>query len=175
MERVTRLDSTYQDAPALLDRARRELGQAAAALAEEQARRQAEEQARRQAEEQARRQAEEQARRQAEEQARRKSKRQQPPPYQPADGTPARPAQAKPSAPLHPVANGVLVFGIFGILFGITSILAVIFGRQALREIDAQPARYSGRARVKVGLILGWVFLLLYGLIVLLMVGSLFF
>ena len=47
LERVTRLDSTYQDAGALSDRARRELRQAAA-LAEEQARRQAEEQAPRQ-------------------------------------------------------------------------------------------------------------------------------
>jgi tetratricopeptide (TPR) repeat protein len=55
LERVTRLNSTYQDAAALSDRARRELRQAAA-LAEEQARRQTEEQARRQTEEQAPRQ-----------------------------------------------------------------------------------------------------------------------
>ena len=53
LEQVTRLDSTYQDASALLDRASQELRQAAV-LADEQARRQAEEQARRQAEEQAR-------------------------------------------------------------------------------------------------------------------------
>jgi tetratricopeptide (TPR) repeat protein len=53
--RITQLDSTYQDAPALLDRARRELRQAAV-LAEEQVRQRAEEQARRQAEELARRQ-----------------------------------------------------------------------------------------------------------------------
>jgi outer membrane protein assembly factor BamD (BamD/ComL family) len=45
LEQVTRLDSEYQDAPALLDRARRELEQAAAAAAEEQARGPAEEQA----------------------------------------------------------------------------------------------------------------------------------
>ena len=89
LERVTRLDSTYQNAPALLNRARQELAQAAKP-AEQQARRQAEEQARRQAEQQARWQSEEQAwrqsklqawqlaevqaRRQAEEQARRQSK-----------------------------------------------------------------------------------------------------
>jgi trehalose/maltose transport system substrate-binding protein len=42
LERVTRLDSTYRDAAALLDRAHRELGQAAAAVAEEQARWEAE-------------------------------------------------------------------------------------------------------------------------------------
>ena len=42
-ERVTRLDSRYQDVVALLGRARRELEKASATLAEEQARRQAEE------------------------------------------------------------------------------------------------------------------------------------
>jgi tetratricopeptide (TPR) repeat protein len=47
LEQITRLDSAYQDAPALLDRARRELRQAAV-LAEEHTRRQAEEQAGRQ-------------------------------------------------------------------------------------------------------------------------------
>ena len=67
-ERVTRLDSTYQDVASLLGRARREL--ASATLAEEEAPRQAEEEARRQAEEHARRQAEEQAQRRAAEQDR---------------------------------------------------------------------------------------------------------
>ena len=56
-ERVTRLDSAYQDVAALLGRARREL--ASATLAEEQARRQAEERARWQVEEQRRRRAKE--------------------------------------------------------------------------------------------------------------------
>jgi tetratricopeptide (TPR) repeat protein len=69
-ERITRLDSTYQDVPALLGRSRREVEKASGTLAEERAQREAEEQARRQAEEQdrARRQAEEQdrARRQKE-------------------------------------------------------------------------------------------------------------
>jgi hypothetical protein len=39
LERITRLDSTYQDASALLDRARQELGQAAA-IAQEHVQRQ---------------------------------------------------------------------------------------------------------------------------------------
>jgi tetratricopeptide (TPR) repeat protein len=73
-ERVTRLDSTYEDVAALLGRARRELEKASATLAEERAQREAEEQARRRAEteEQARREAEEQDRtqREAEEQDR---------------------------------------------------------------------------------------------------------
>jgi tetratricopeptide (TPR) repeat protein len=72
LERVTLVDSTYQGASALLDRARRELQQAAV-LAEEQARRRPEEQARRQPDEQTRRQPEEQTRRQPEEQARRQA------------------------------------------------------------------------------------------------------
>jgi tetratricopeptide (TPR) repeat protein len=69
-ERVTRLDSRYQDVVALLGRARRELEKASAALAEEQALRQAEEQARRQAEGPPQRRAEEQAQRRTEEQDR---------------------------------------------------------------------------------------------------------
>jgi hypothetical protein len=69
LERVTRLDSAYQNALPLLDRARQELGQAAA-LAEEQDRRQAEEQARREAAEKARRETEEQLRQEAEDQPR---------------------------------------------------------------------------------------------------------
>jgi tetratricopeptide (TPR) repeat protein len=76
LEQVTRLDSGYQDASALLERARRELEQAAAALAEEQARREADEQAQREAEDQARQQAEEQARQQAEDQARQQAEEQ---------------------------------------------------------------------------------------------------
>ena len=59
LERVTRLNSTYQDAPALLNRARQELAQGGE-LAEQQSRRHAEEQARQEAEEYARPQAEEQ-------------------------------------------------------------------------------------------------------------------
>jgi hypothetical protein len=75
-ERVTRLDSTYQDVAALLGRARGELEKASATLAKEQAGREAGEQARREAEEQARREAEEQARREAGEQARREAEEQ---------------------------------------------------------------------------------------------------
>jgi tetratricopeptide (TPR) repeat protein len=76
-ERVTRLNSRYQDVAALLGRARRELEKGSTTLAEEQAQRQAEEHAQRQAEEQAQRraEAEEQAQRraEAEEQARRQA------------------------------------------------------------------------------------------------------
>lgn len=156
------------------EQARRQPEEQARQLAEEQARQLAEVQAWqlaevqawRNAEEQARRQCKEQVRQGAKERARRQEKRQQHPPYQPApqqqlpyqppDGTQARPAQGKPSAAW---ATLVLLFGIFGILWGITSILAVIFGHRVLRKINAQPARYSGRARATVGLILGWVFL----------------
>ena len=59
LQRVTRLDPTYQNAVPLLDRARQKLGQAAP-LAEEQERRQAEEQTRQEAEGPARQVAEEQ-------------------------------------------------------------------------------------------------------------------
>jgi outer membrane protein assembly factor BamD (BamD/ComL family) len=173
LERVTRLDSVYQDAPALLNRARWELRQAAV-QAEEQARRQAEEQARRQAEEQAQRKAEEQAQREAKKARRQEKRQEQPPPQQqppsgPADGTEARPARGKPSAAR---ATVVLLLGIFGFFYGITAIFAVIFGNRVLRKIDAQPARYSGRARVKVGLILGWVFIGLWVILLIVLIAQ---
>jgi hypothetical protein len=62
--------------------------------------------------------------------------------------------------------------GIFGILCAITSIPAIILGHLALREIDAQPTKYSGRAQVMVGLILGWVFLCLSSVIIVVSVIS---
>jgi hypothetical protein len=156
-----------EQTPEAAERAQRQAEEQARRQAEEQARRQPKEQARqlaevkarqlaevqawRKAEEQARRQSKEQVRQGAKERARRQEKRRQQPPYQPApqqqlpyqppDGTQARPAQGKPSAAW---ATLVLLFGIFGILWGITSILAVIFGHRVLRKINAQPARGPG-------------------------------
>src|SRR5215216_19268 len=111
LERVTRVDATYQDAPALLNRARRELRQAAV---------QADEQARRQAQEQAQRKAEEQTNGRLKKARRQEKRQEQPPPQQrppsrPADGTQARPAQGKPSAA---GATLVLLLGIFGFFTG---------------------------------------------------------
>jgi flagellar biosynthesis/type III secretory pathway protein FliH len=60
LEHVTRIDSTYQDAPALLNRARRELEQAAAER-DQQTKHQAEEQAQENAQDRAWQETQEQA------------------------------------------------------------------------------------------------------------------
>jgi hypothetical protein len=69
---------------------------------------------------------------------------QQQPVYQPLHGQ----AVGQP-APVHPKATTVLILGILGFLTcGITGIVAAIMGGRTLREIDAQPGRYSGRTQV---------------------------
>jgi hypothetical protein len=80
LERVTQLDSAYLNAPALLDRARKELKQAAAAHAEHEARQLAEDQARQKTEEEQRTrraEAQKQARQLAEDQAGQKTEEEQ--------------------------------------------------------------------------------------------------
>lgn len=92
---------------------------------------------------------------------------QQPPNYSPAYGAQQGPTQARPSAPPnHPQTSTVLVLGILGLFVcGITGIIAGIMGGRVLREIDAQPGRYSGRSQVNLGRLLGWVGVGLWGLI----------
>jgi len=78
---------------------------------------------------------------------------QQQPVYQPLHGQ----AVGQP-APVHPKATTVLILGILGFLTcGITGIVAAIMGGRTLREIDAQPGRYSGRTQVNLGRIMGWI------------------
>ena len=115
LERVTQLDPAYQNAQALLDRARQELGRAAPSQAEGLARQQAEgqgtqqaeaqEQARRQAEERARGEAEQKAKREAEERARgeaeQKAKREA---QERARGEAEHAAEARPNAVARPGA-----------------------------------------------------------------------
>jgi hypothetical protein len=48
-----------------------------------------------------------------------------------------------------------LVLSIIG--SGIGSILAVIFGRKAIREIDASGGMQTGRGLAKAGIIIGWI------------------
>jgi len=99
LERVTRLDPAYQNAQALLDRARQELGRAAPSQAEGLARQQAEGQGTQQAEaqEQARRQAEERARGEAEQKAKREAEER-------ARGEAEHGAEARPNAVARPGA-----------------------------------------------------------------------
>ena len=81
-----------------------------------------------------------------------------PPPPPPQYGAPQPPPYGGPP-PNHPRAVLTLVLGILSIpccgLF--TGIPAIILGRGALREIDAEPGRYSGRGLANAGYICGIV------------------
>jgi outer membrane protein assembly factor BamD (BamD/ComL family) len=116
LERITRLDSAHQDAPALLERARRELEQAAAAKA----RQRAEEQARRQTEHHAGREAEERVLRHAEELAGRQEK------HPPRPNPPASNASA---------TDSTIVRGEMGRLLGPTAQRRDKFNRPAVPAI----------------------------------------
>lgn len=48
-----------------------------------------------------------------------------------------------------------LILSIIGA--GIGSILAVIFGRKAIREIEASAGTQTGRGIAKAGIIIGWI------------------
>jgi hypothetical protein len=78
-----------------------------------------------------------------------------PPPPPPQYGAPQPPYGAP--LPNHPRSTLVLVLGILSIpccgLF--TGIPAIILGRSALREIDANPGQYGGRGMVNGGYICG--------------------
>ena len=78
--------------------------------------------------------------------------------------------------PFQPKTNGLAVASlVLGILWvcSIGSILAVIFGYMAIKQIDESQGRETGRGLALAGVILGWIgvaFLVLY--IVLLAVGA---
>jgi hypothetical protein len=73
----------------------------------------------------------------------------------------------------HPFAVAALVSGLVGIwpLTGLGSILAIVFGSIALREIRANPRLYKGEAMAHAGRVLGIVVLALLLMIVLFLLG----
>ena len=56
-------------------------------------------------------------------------------------------------------STAALVLGILGLLFCpfICSVLALVFGYQSRREIDASGGRMSGRGNATAGIVLGWI------------------
>ena len=72
-------------------------------------------------------------------------------------------------------STAALVLGILGLVLFcpiICSILALIFGYQARREIDASGGRLSGRGNATVGIVLGWIGVaLMVAFIVLIIIG----
>ncbi len=58
--------------------------------------------------------------------------------------------------PTSGMAVASMVLGILW-LYWIGSILALIFGYQARKEIDREPGRLEGRGMATAGIVLGWV------------------
>jgi hypothetical protein len=80
--------------------------------------------------------------------------------------TPAQPAQPEQTWQQVPGAQqssgkstAALVLGILGLVFCplICSVLALVFGYQARREIDASGGALSGRGSATAGIVLGWI------------------
>lgn len=76
---------------------------------------------------------------------------------------PACPPSVYPGAPVHQARNSgfaiaALVLGLLG-LCGIGSILAIIFGAVAIKQIDESNGELTGKGMAKAGLILGIVWL----------------
>ena len=81
--------------------------------------------------------------------------------YQPAYGT-STPYGAAP--PTHPQSTTAMIFGILGIVFGLScgiggllGIPGIVQGRRARNEIDAQPGRYAGRSQAVAGIVTGTI------------------
>ena len=103
------------------------------------------------------------------------SEEQQPPPQATAPGgwtqTPdGRWVQTGPTSSGKATAS--LVLGILGLVFCplVCSVLALVFGYQSRREIDASGGRISGRGSATAGIVLGWVGLVITLLFILLIV-----
>jgi hypothetical protein len=56
-------------------------------------------------------------------------------------------------------STAALVLGILGLVFCplICSVLALVFGYQSRREIDASGGRLGGRSNATAGIVLGWI------------------
>lgn len=96
-------------------------------------------------------------------------------PYQPGYGGSAPYAVVQVN---HPKAGTALVFGILGIVLGLTcglggllGIAGIVQGRQARDEIDAEPGRYGGRSQAVAGLVTGTIGVVIAGLAILAVIG----
>ncbi len=86
------------------------------------------------------------------------SRRQPPPP-------PGSPAPPGPAPTVEVRVNGFaiasMVLGIFGV-FGITALLAVVFGHLALAQIKSAKGWQRGTGMALAGVILGWAFVAIF-------------
>ena len=91
-----------------------------------------------------------------------------PPPPPPAAAPPPPPAAYRPVQD-HPRAVVALVLGIIGLVTGcaIVSPIALVLGRNAMKEIDASEGTQGGRGMAQAGFILGIIGTVILGLAVL--------
>ena len=89
-------------------------------------------------------------------------------PYQPAYGATVPYGVVQVS---HPKASSAMVFGILGVVFGLScgiggliGIPGIVQGRRARAEIDAEPGRYSGRSQAVAGIVTGTIGVVIAGL-----------
>lgn len=70
-------------------------------------------------------------------------------------------------------ATASLVLGILGLVLCpfVCSVLALVLGYQARREIEASGGRISGRGNAQAGIVLGWIGVAFVLLVILLIVG----
>ena len=95
-------------------------------------------------------------------------------PYQPAYGGSVPYGIVQVS---HPKATTAMVFGILGIVFGLScgiggllGIPGIVQGRKARDEIDAEPGRYSGRSQAVAGIVTGTIGVVIAALAIVLVV-----
>jgi hypothetical protein len=98
-------------------------------------------------------------------------------PYQPAYGStvPYGGMQYGTVQVSHPKAGTAMVFGILGVVFGLScgiggllGIPGILQGRKARDEIDAEPGRYSGRSQAVAGIVTGTIGVVIAGLVIVL-------
>jgi hypothetical protein len=64
---------------------------------------------------------------------------------------------ARPESKTNGSATAALVFGILGLLIGILSVPALVFGYSARRQIDGSGGVQGGRGMAIAGIVLGWI------------------
>ncbi len=79
---------------------------------------------------------------------------------------------ARPESKTNGSATAALVFGILGLLIGILSVPALVFGYSARRQIDGSGGVQGGRGMAIAGIVLGWIGAVLWAVwLILLLTG----
>lgn len=79
---------------------------------------------------------------------------------------------ARPESKTNGSATAALVFGILGLLIGILSVPALVFGYSARRQIDRSGGMQGGRGMAIAGIVLGWIGAVLWAVwLILLLTG----